>query len=440
MGHLPVVLMLNAVTVSLVAFGVLALAAALLLVVGAARRRSRSHTVDPTRPPTAAPRTDEESPTMADDPHDGAPGVLADTPGRTNGTESADSPTSAAPTRARSNGRSRRRATAPTTTPDGRARGRRRRADGRACRRAHRCRVRDRPGRRCARPRRCRADRERARDRDRRAGQGDRVRPGQDPRPARPRSRARDGHPRADRPRADHPRADHPRVERRGAARAQGPGDPRAAKTGLKAATPGEAAAPATRSSRSRARTTAPEANAAVPATPPTPPVPAGPAGGRFVAPRRGRVKALLEVLDVPGAVVRPRDDVAAVLTRFYADAVRAHDAVHIVQLTDAARADVGVELHAAGHIVGDARPYRDLTADPAAEGAASHGRGLHGLRRPRVDGIAVKALRGASSAVLVVDARRGRPAAVADAAAMLDGLGVAVRGVVVWKGRIPRA
>ena len=438
MGHLPVVLMLNAVTVSLVAFGVLALAAALLLVVGAARRRSRSHTVHPTRPPTAAPRTDEESPTMADDPHDGAPGVLAETPGRTNGTESADSP--ATSTRSRSNGRSRRRATAPTTTP------------------AEPLATAPEPGapaEPAAEPAATPAEPVAAATEptvapDPVTGAASVTAPGgpasvpgaAEPTGAEPATGAAEpaevsasvpGRTRVRPDPAPEPEASpEPTPERK----ARGT---RAAKTGMKAATPGEAASPATRSSRSRARTTAPEAHEAVPATPPTPPVPAGPAGGRFLAPRRGRVRALLEVLDVPGAVVRPRDDVAAVLTRFYSDAVRAHDAVHIVQLTDAARADVGVELHAAGHIVGDARPYRDLTAEAAPEGAAA-GRGLHSLRRPRVDGLAVKALRGGSSAVLVVDTRRSRPAAVADAAAMLDGLGVAVRGVVVWKGRIPRA
>lgn len=180
----------------------------------------------------------------------------------------------------------------------------------------------------------------------------------------------------------------------------------------------------------------------------PTPPVPppapvslrvTGPSGGRFTPPRRGRVKKLLDVLDVPGTVVRRHDDVAAVLTRFYAEAVRVHDSVHIVQLTADSRADLGAELHAAGRILGDPRPYTDLS-DPADPSDRTPGPGLHGLRRVRVDGAAVKALRGASRAVLVVDTHGTRAEHVADAASMLDGLGVAVGGLVVWNGRIPDA
>ncbi len=482
MGHLPTLLGSAAVTVSLVGFGVLALAAALLLVVGASRRRYRTLDVAPPRVLTSTPRTDEESPTMSPDLHEDASGVPSESMIHSNGSAATGSP-APAPTPT----------PAPAPTPAVVAAsvpgGTRIRPEPARGKRAAR-------GAQAGRPTEAPAEQPAASTSEPAAAlpepaatiaepaapvpDAPRARKGKGARATKATAAATPAAPAETAPAAPTEAPAAAPTEAPAAAPATTPAAPAEAATPaapveaatpaapVEAATPAapEKARPATRS-RSRARSAtsqvaapevaapevatpatpavaAPAAPPAAPAVSPTPAAPASPAGGRFLVPRRGRAKALLGVLDVPGAVVRRRDDVAAVLTRFFADAVRAHDAVHVVQLTDESRADVGVELHAAGHIVGDARPYQDLataaTTDTTGTSAGAPGPGLHGLRRPRVDGVAVKALRGASSAVLVVDTRRSRAADVADAAAMLDGLGVAVRGVVVWRGRIPRA
>ena len=186
-----------------------------------------------------------------------------------------------------------------------------------------------------------------------------------------------------------------------------------------------------------------------------------------FHPPRRGRVGRLTatlatvretgadadpgrEVVDAglaPVAVLRARDDAAAVLTRLYAAVVRGRGDVHVVQLTPASACDLGAELAVAARIVGDRPRHRAIT--PAAPGPGVTDRPgapvadptvtVSSLRRPRIDGPALRLLREARAAVVVADTARSRRRSVVDALEMLDGLGVDVRGLVVWRGRIPR-
>jgi hypothetical protein len=92
--------------------------------------------------------------------------------------------------------------------------------------------------------------------------------------------------------------------------------------------------------------------------------------------------------------------------------------------------------------LTGDALAHHDLTAarvdvreDPTVPRVVS-------LRRPRADDAARDLVHrdGVRAALVAVDTRRAVPARLADAVSVLDGLAVEVRGVVVWRGRFPRA
>lgn len=149
-----------------------------------------------------------------------------------------------------------------------------------------------------------------------------------------------------------------------------------------------------------------------------------------------------------PTVPVRPDDDVPGVLTALWADALRGLPTVHVLQLTDPAACDLAVELVLAAELAGDAVGYEDATPDALApEPDAVSARfpplplpasTVVAVRRPRLDGAVVRVLREAEAAVLVVD--RTTPRAVRrDAVGKLAGLGVELRGLVSWRGRVPR-
>lgn len=148
-------------------------------------------------------------------------------------------------------------------------------------------------------------------------------------------------------------------------------------------------------------------------------------------------------VAPVPGAraFLVWTDDAPAVLTRFWVGAVRGQGPVLVLQLSDADRLDLAGELAAAGRLVGDAVTHRDLTPG-ATPPAPISGRSLvvSALRTPVVDGAAVAALRAAAPAVvLAVDTAHTGRRDVDVALDVVRGLGLSVRGVVVWRGRLPR-
>lgn len=158
--------------------------------------------------------------------------------------------------------------------------------------------------------------------------------------------------------------------------------------------------------------------------------------------------------VDGPHTVLYPGDDAPAVLTRLYSTAVRGRGPVLVLQLSDPAAHDVGRDLVGAAEIMGDRVEHVDVTpgarvtpAPPPAEGAPRRrGRAsvltVSSLRRDRVDGVAVGILRerGVRAALVAVDTHRALPARLADAVSTLDGLAIEVRGVVVWRGRLPLA
>lgn len=168
--------------------------------------------------------------------------------------------------------------------------------------------------------------------------------------------------------------------------------------------------------------------------------------------PARRDPDVTLAGVDGPYAVLHPGDDAPAVLTRLYADAVRGDGPVLVLQLSDPGALDVGRELVGSAEIMGDRVEHTDLTPgvprDPAPPSATGTGRrtrtslALSSLRRPRVDGTAVGTLRasGVHAAVVAVDTHRALSARLADAVYTLEGLGVELRGVVVWRGRFPDA
>ena len=166
-----------------------------------------------------------------------------------------------------------------------------------------------------------------------------------------------------------------------------------------------------------------------------------GPGGEHRGRARRDRTLALARV-EGPHAVLHPGDDVPAVLTRLYADVVRGRGAVLVLQLAGPGARDLGRDLVEAARITGDDLPHQDLTAglsdareDPTAPRVVS-------LRRPRADDATRDLVHrdGVRAALVAVDTRRAVPARPADAVSVLDGLAVEVRGVVVWRGRFPRA
>ncbi len=168
---------------------------------------------------------------------------------------------------------------------------------------------------------------------------------------------------------------------------------------------------------------------------------------------RRDPAPAMAHV-EGPHAVLHPGDDAPAVLTRLYADAVRGRGPVLVLQLSDPAARDLGGDLVGAAEIVGDRVEHTDLTPGgrgtpappPASDGARRRGRAstvsISSLRRARVDGVAVGILRERQvrAALIAVDTRRALPARLADTVSTLEGLAVEVRGVVVWRGRLPLA
>jgi hypothetical protein len=134
-------------------------------------------------------------------------------------------------------------------------------------------------------------------------------------------------------------------------------------------------------------------------------------------------------------------DDAPAVLTRFWVGAVRGQGPVLVLQLGDRDRLDLAGELVAAGRLIGDAVVLRDLTPGAPAPAPIS-GRALvvSALRTPTVDGAALAVAQFAAPAVvLAVDTVRTDRAAVEKALAALRALGREVRGIVVWRGRLPR-
>ncbi|GLZ48467.1 hypothetical protein Acsp06_46520 [Actinomycetospora sp. NBRC 106375] len=164
--------------------------------------------------------------------------------------------------------------------------------------------------------------------------------------------------------------------------------------------------------------------------------------GERAARARRERTLALARV-DGPHAVVHPGDDVPAVLTRLYADVVRGRGPVLVFQLADPRARDVGRDLVEAARITGDVLPRRDLTADgrhPVPDDRDEPA--VYTLRRPRPDDDALGRVLavGVRSALVAVDTRRALPARLADTVSALEGAAVGVRGVVVWRGRFPRA
>lgn len=156
---------------------------------------------------------------------------------------------------------------------------------------------------------------------------------------------------------------------------------------------------------------------------------------------RRGRAARLAAVVDVPWTVLDPRDDRRAALTRLHRAVVQGTGPVDVVQLTAPRAVDVGVDLAAAGRLVGDTVVHRDLTPRDAGAPGAPTGPlpTLVSVRRARLDGPALAALRGARRVVLVVETRGTRRAALVDALDLLDGLEVPVAGLVVYRGRLPR-
>ncbi|GAA4772578.1 hypothetical protein GCM10023200_01140 [Actinomycetospora chlora] len=175
----------------------------------------------------------------------------------------------------------------------------------------------------------------------------------------------------------------------------------------------------------------------------------AGVAGGlrgeRAARARRDRTLALARV-DGPHAVLHPGDDVPAVLTRLYADVVRGRGPVLVFQLADPRARDLGRDVVEAARITGDHLPLRDLTPDrrndrpPVPDDLGEPA--VWALRRPRADAEALDRVRhaGVRAALVAVDTRRALPARLADTVSALEGAAVAVRGVVVWRGRFPRA
>ncbi|MFC5141914.1 hypothetical protein ACFPK1_27020 [Actinomycetospora rhizophila] len=164
--------------------------------------------------------------------------------------------------------------------------------------------------------------------------------------------------------------------------------------------------------------------------------------GERAARARRDRTLALARV-DGPHAVLHPGDDVPAVLTRLYTDVVRGRGPVLVLQLAGPRARDLGRDLVEAARITGDVLPLRDLTPDvrrppPDDRDAPA----VHSLRRPRADDDALARIRevGVRAALVAVDTRRGPPTRLADAVSVLEGRAVEVRGVVVWRGRFPRA
>ncbi|MDL5159567.1 hypothetical protein [Actinomycetospora termitidis] len=166
--------------------------------------------------------------------------------------------------------------------------------------------------------------------------------------------------------------------------------------------------------------------------------------------PRRARRLAGVVPRDLPRSLLRPDDDVPALLTRLHAGAVRGRARVHVVQLTEPWACDLGVEMVVAGEFAGDVLRHVEATPDaPPPEPDALTGRVLGtgvevageivSLRRPSIDGRALAALRGATGAVLVADTKRVRARDLAVAVDMLSGLDIGLLGLVVWEGRIPR-
>lgn len=167
-----------------------------------------------------------------------------------------------------------------------------------------------------------------------------------------------------------------------------------------------------------------------------------GPARERVARARRDRTLALARV-DGPHAVLHPGDDVPAVLTRLYADVLRGRGPVLVFQLAAPTARDLGRDLVEAARITGDVLPLRDLSAStPPPVPDDRDEPAIYALRRTRLDGAALGRVRdvGARAAVVAVDTRRAAPARLADTVSLLDGVAVEVRGVVVWRGRFPRA
>ncbi|MEJ2888040.1 hypothetical protein [Actinomycetospora aeridis] len=164
--------------------------------------------------------------------------------------------------------------------------------------------------------------------------------------------------------------------------------------------------------------------------------------GERAARARRDRTLALARV-DGPHAVLHPGDDAPAVLTRLYADVVRGRGPVLVFQLADPRARDLARDVVEAARITGDVLPLRDLTPDtrpPPPDDRAEPA--VYALRRHRVDEDALARIRevGVRAALVVVDTRRALPARLSDAVSVLGGRAVEVRGVVVWRGRFPRA
>lgn len=134
-------------------------------------------------------------------------------------------------------------------------------------------------------------------------------------------------------------------------------------------------------------------------------------------------------------------DDAPAVLTRFWVGAVRGQGPVLVLQLGDRDRLDLAAELVAAGRLIGDAVVLRDLTPGaPPPDPISGRALVVSALRTPTIDGPALAAAHLAAPAVvLAVDTAHTDRAAVDKALAALRALGREVRGIVVWRGRLPR-